>query len=324
MSERDAWQPTASLAALKSRAQQLAWVRGFFARRGLLEVETPVLGRCGVTDLNIDSVPVTRTSDVSGLPAGWLQTSPEYAMKRLLAAGAGDIYQVARVFRNGERGARHNPEFSLLEWYRTGFDDTDLMAEVADLVCGWLECDRPVTLRYGEAMRRFAGVDPFAASDAELRALCRDWMPPESLSGLLRDECLDLLMSFRVEPQLAQIGPVFITGYPESQAALARISQVDGVCQAHRFELYIDGLELCNGYWELTDAAEQRARFDSDNLARRQAGRPEMPVDEALLAAMTSGVPDCSGVALGLDRLLMLKLGHRDIADVLAFPGERA
>jgi lysyl-tRNA synthetase class 2 len=324
MSERDAWQPTASLAALKSRAQQLAWVRGFFARRGLLEVETPVLGRCGVTDLNIDSVPVTRTSDVSGLPAGWLQTSPEYAMKRLLAAGVGDIYQVARVFRNGERGARHNPEFSLLEWYRTGFDDTDLMAEVADLVCGWLECDRPVTLRYGEAIRRFAGVDPFAASDAELRALCRDWMPPESLPGLLRDECLDLLMSFRVEPQLSQIGPVFITGYPESQAALARISEVDGVRQAHRFEFYIDGLELCNGYWELTDAAEQRARFDSDNLARRQAGRPEMPVDEALLAAMTSGVPDCAGVALGLDRLLMLKLGHRDIADVLAFPGERA
>jgi lysyl-tRNA synthetase class 2 len=324
MSERDAWQPTASLAALKSRAQQLAWVRGFFARRGLLEVETPVLGRFGVTDLNIDSVPVSRTPDASGLPAGWLQTSPEYAMKRLLAAGAGDIYQVARVFRNGERGARHNPEFSLLEWYRTGFDDTDLMAEVADLVCGWLECDRPVTLRYGEAIRRFAGVDPFAASDAELRALCRDWMPPESLPGLLRDECLDLLMSFRVEPQLSQIGPVFITGYPESQAALARISQVDGVRQAHRFELYIDGLELCNGYWELTDAAEQRARFDSDNLARRQAGRPEMPVDEALLAAMTSGVPDCAGVALGLDRLLMLKLGHRDIADVLAFPGERA
>jgi lysyl-tRNA synthetase class 2 len=324
MSERDAWQPTASLAALKSRAQQLAWVRGFFARRGLLEVETPVLGRFGVTDLNIDSVPVSRTPDASGLPAGWLQTSPEYAMKRLLAAGAGDIYQVARVFRNGERGARHNPEFSLLEWYRTGFDDTDLMAEVADLVCGWLECDRPVTLRYGEAIRRFAGVDPFAASDAELRALCRDWMPPESLPGLLRDECLDLLMSFRVEPQLSQIGPVFITGYPESQAALARISEVDGVRQAHRFELYIDGLELCNGYWELTDAAEQRARFDSDNLARRQAGRPEMPVDEALLAAMTSGVPDCAGVALGLDRLLMLKLGHRDIADVLAFPGERA
>jgi len=324
MSERDAWQPTASLAALKSRAQQLAWVRGFFARRGLLEVETPVLGRCGVTDLNIDSVPVSRTPDASGLPAGWLQTSPEYAMKRLLAAGVGDIYQVARVFRNGERGARHNPEFSLLEWYRTGFDDTDLMAEVADLVCGWLECARPVTLRYGEAIRRFAGVDPFAASDAELRALCRDWMPPESLPGLLRDECLDLLMSFRVEPQLSQIGPVFITGYPESQAALARISEVDGVRQAHRFELYIDGLELCNGYWELTDAAEQRARFDSDNLARRQAGRPEMPVDEALLAAMTSGVPDCAGVALGLDRLLMLKLGHRDIADVLAFPGERA
>jgi lysyl-tRNA synthetase class 2 len=245
-------------------------------------------------------------------------------MKRLLAAGVGDIYQVARVFRDGERGARHNPEFSLLEWYRQGFDDDDLMSEVADLVCGWLECKRPVTLEYREAFLKFVGVDPFAVDDQSLRRLCERWMAADQAATLLRDECLDLLMSFRVEPELADLGPVFITGYPESQAALARISEVDGVRRAHRFELYIDGLELCNGYWELTDVTEQRARFDADNLARRMAGRPPMPVDEALLAAMEAGVPDCAGVALGLDRLLMLKLGVKDIAEVLAFPIERA
>lgn len=315
MSDRENWQPSASLAALKSRAQQLAWVRGFFANRDVLEVETPSLGRRGVTDLNIDSVPAG---------SGWLQTSPEYPMKRLLAAGSGDIYQIARVFRHGERGPRHNPEFSLLEWYRTGFNDADLMSEVADLVCGWLDCSRPVTADYGDLFIRFSGVDPFLASDETLRELCKPWMPSEQLSTLLRDECLDLLMSFQVEPQLASLGPVFVTGYPASQAALARISEVDGRRRAHRFELYIEGVELCNGYWELTDPAEQRARFVSDNLARREAGKLEMPVDEDLLAAMEAGIPDCAGVALGLDRLLMLKLGVTDISEVLAFPAERA
>lgn len=324
MSERDDWQPTASLAALESRAQQLAWVRGFFASREVMEVETPVLGRCSVTDLNIDSVPALLASSAGASRDGWLQTSPEYPMKRLLAAGAGAIYQVARVFRNGERGSRHNPEFSLLEWYRPGFDDVDLMAEVADLVCGWLECERPATLEYRDAFLRFVGVDPFDTDDDALRRLCKPWMAPDQVAGLMRDECLDLLMSFRIEPELTKLGPVFITGYPESQAALARISEVDGIRRAHRFELYVGGLELCNGYWELTDAAEQLARFESDNRARRKAGRPEMPIDRALLAAMKAGMPDCAGVALGLDRLLMLKLGVKDISGVMAFPSERA
>ncbi|WP_150909923.1 EF-P lysine aminoacylase EpmA [Marinobacter halotolerans] len=324
MTDRNNWRPTASLAALESRAQQLAWVRGFFARRNVLEVETPVLGRCSVTDLNIDSVPAYPGSASPSPRCHWLQTSPEYPMKRLLAAGAGDIYQVARVFRDGERGARHNPEFSLLEWYRRGFDDSDLMTEVAELVCGWLQCPDPVTLDYREAFLRFAGVDPLATDDHKIRARCEAWMGQDQLSGMLRDECLDLLMSFCVEPSLAELGPVFITGYPESQAALARVSEVDGVRKAHRFELYVNGLELCNGYWELTDPDEQRARFELDNQARRRAGRPEMPVDEALLAAMHAGVPDCAGVALGLDRLLMLKLGVTDIAEVLAFPSDRA
>ncbi|MDL0432118.1 EF-P lysine aminoacylase EpmA [Marinobacter sp. TBZ242] len=318
------WQPATSLPALESRARQLAWVRGFFAQRGVMEVETPVLGRCGVTDINIDSIPACPRAVAAGFSKAWLQTSPEYHMKRLLASGSGPIYQVARVFRDGEYGRRHNPEFSLLEWYRPGFTDSDLMAEVSELVCGWLGCEAPTTMLYRDVFCRFAGVDPFLASDGELSALCEKWMEPAQLEAFTRDEYLDLLMSCQVEPALAEAGPVFVTGYPESQAALARVSEQDGLRQAHRFELYVQGVELCNGYWELTDREEQQRRFAADNQARVAAGKPEMPVDQALLAALQAGIPDCAGVALGLDRLLMLKLGLDDLSGVIAFPADRA
>lgn len=324
MTETPPWQPSASLAALESRARQLAWVRGFFAQRGVMEVETPVLGRYGVTDVNIDGIPASPRPVAGGSAEAWLQTSPEYHMKRLLASGSGPIYQVARVFRDGESGRRHNPEFSLLEWYRPGFTDTDLMTEVSELVCGWLGCEEPLRMSYRDAFLRFAGVDPFLASDGELSTRCRQWMEPSQLQAFTRDDCLDLLMSYQVEPALAESGPVFVTGYPESQAALARVSEQDGLRQAHRFELYVQGIELCNGYWELTDVDEQQHRFALDNQARVAAGRPEMPVDQAFLAALQAGVPDCSGVALGLDRLLMLKLGLDDLAGVIAFPADRA
>lgn len=287
-----------------------------------MEVETPVLGRHGVTDLNLDGVFANVVAPECH--GGWLQTSPEYHMKRLLAAGSGSIYQISKVFRNGERGKRHNPEFSLLEWYRTDFDDTALMAEVSDLVCGWLNCPRPQLTSYRQAMIDRAGIDPFVITEEELRQRCRQWLEPEQLQDLSRDGCLDLLMSFAVEPDLGKGVPVFINQYPASQASLARISKVDGFDVAHRFELYIDGLELCNGYWELTSAEEQRNRFEEDNRLRKVAGKPEMMIDEALIAALEHGLPDCSGVALGLDRLLMLKTGTRDIADVLTFPIERA
>ncbi|NMT65466.1 EF-P lysine aminoacylase EpmA [Marinobacter orientalis] len=318
------WQPSATLAALEGRARQLAWVRGFFARRGVMEVETPVLGRYGVTDSNIDSIPASPAPVAAGFAEAWLQTSPEYHMKRLLAAGAGPIYQVARVFRDGESGRRHNPEFSLLEWYRPGFTDTDLMAEVSELVCGWLGCEAPRMMRYRDVFLRFAGVDPFLATDSELAARCEQWLAPGQVQAFSRDDCLDLLMGCQVEPALASAGPVFVTGYPESQAALARVSEQDGLRQAHRFELYVQGVELCNGYWELTDWEEQQQRFAADNQARASAGKPEMPVDKAFLAALQAGVPDCAGVALGLDRLLMLKLGLDDLAGVIAFPADRA
>lgn len=322
MTKIPVWQPSASQAALKSRAQQLAFVRGFFDARGVLEVETPVLGQHGVTDPNLDSIPAQASA--FGYRGSWLQTSPEYHMKRLLAAGYGSVYQVSKVFRNGERGRRHNPEFSMLEWYRLGFDDAALMDEVSDLVCGWLGCERPRVVSYRDAVRTWAQVDPFADDDRTLMGRCEQWMEPEQLASLGRDGCLDLLMSFAVEPNLGRDRPEFVSGYPASQAALARVSEVDGYPVAHRFELYIDGLELCNGYWELADPKEQRRRFQEDNRQRLQTGKPAMAVDEAFLAAIEAGLPDCAGVALGLDRLLMLKLDTRDIADVLAFPFEWA
>lgn len=319
------WAPTASPGAIRERARQLAYLRSFFAARNVLEVETPVLGQHGVSDLHLDSVGATFDA-VAGTTAtaGWLQTSPEYHMKRLLAAGTGAIYQVFRAFRSGERGGRHNTEFSLLEWYRPGFDDRQLMAEVAELVCGWLGCPEPQLLSYREVVGRFAEIDPFTVSDDELVARCARWVGAELAADLGRDGCLDVLMSHEVEPALRTAPPTFINLYPASQAALARTSQVDGYDVAHRFELYVQGIELCNGYWELTDPAEQRRRFEADNSARVAAGKPSMPVDEALLAALEVGLPDCAGVALGLDRLLMLRLGVSTIDDVLTFPFERA
>lgn len=319
------WPPSASLAALRSRAEQSAFVRGFFAARQVLEVETPVLGRHGVSDLNLDGI----AADLHGVPGwpdarAWLQTSPEYHMKRLLAAGSGPIFQIARAFRDGERGRRHNPEFSLLEWYRPGFDDQALMAEVGELVCGWLELPRPQRLSYRQACRQYAGLDPFEASDAQLASRCETWLGEGGARGLSRDECLDLVMSHAVEPALRTEPPTFIDRYPASQAALARTSVEEGMVVAHRFELYVAGIELCNGYWELTDPAEQRRRFEMDNTLRRRAGKREMAADGYLLAALARGLPDCAGVALGLDRLLMLKLGLDDIAGVLPFPVERA
>lgn len=322
MTDHRVWQPSASRDVLKSRAQLLAYLRGFFAARDVLEVETPVLGRHGVTDVNLDGIPAA--VEAAGVVGGWLQTSPEYHMKRLLAAGSGSIYQVARVFRNGERGRRHNPEFSMLEWYREGFDDRQLMDEVAELVCGWLGCDRPAIVCYRDAVQAHAGFDAMTISDHNLARYCEQWLEPEQLAGMGRDACLDLVMSFVVEPKLGFDRPVFLTRYPASQAALARISSEQGYAVAHRFELYINGLELCNGYWELTDPAEQRERFAADNHQRRASGKAEMAVDQAFLAALDAGLPECSGVALGLDRLLMLKTGAASIDDVLAFPIERA
>ena len=315
------WQPRATLGLLRARAALLDRIRRFFASRNILEVETPLLCHSGITDPAIEPLMVERGRSLRR--PRYLQTSPEYAMKRLLACYGEPIFQLARAFRYGEAGGRHNPEFTLLEWYRPGFDHHALMAEVAELVRHCLG-DRPVhSYRYRQLFREVLALDPFTASTTELEALARASLDPGSMTGD-RDLWLDLLMSHLIEPQLAGRGMCFVYDYPASQAALARITEVDGVPVGHRFELYVDGMELANGYLELLDTTEQRQRFESDNARRREVGLPERALDEHLLAALDHGMPSCSGVALGVDRLLMLATGVEDIREVLAFDWDRA
>jgi elongation factor P--(R)-beta-lysine ligase len=313
MSER--WRPTASVATLQARARLYAGLRDYFARHGVLEVETPILSAAATVDRHIESF---ATAEVPGSPQRWLQTSPEFAMKRLLAAGSGPIWQIARVFRRDEAGRHHNPEFSLLEWYRPGFDHRQLMAEVEDLLCQTLGLHGPFPrLSYRDAFLLHAGFDPFQAPLQVLRAL------PQA-AGLAaetdRDFWLDLWMSQVVGPRLGCGVPAFLHDFPPSQAALAQVR--DGV--ALRFELFWDGLELANGFCELTDAGEQARRFRADQDRRRAQGLEVPPHDEQLIAALRSGLPACAGVALGLDRLLMCQLGLPDLASTLAFPADRA
>ena len=313
------WRPAASPAALARRAELLAAVRGFFADRGVLEVETPLLASHGVTDPAVE--PLVVPGGVMLSAPRYLQTSPEYAMKRLLAAGSGPIYQLGKAFRDGEAGRRHNPEFTMLEWYRPGFDHHALMAEVAELLehClgrkGWRK------VRYGDLFRDHFDLDPHSASAGTLAAVARTALDSAELE-LDRDGWLDLLLSHRIEPALE--GIVCVYDYPASQAALARVDDSGPVPVAERFEFYVDGLELANGYHELADPAEQARRFAADNAERRRRGLAEREPDPRLLAALQAGLPDCSGVALGFDRLVMVATGAASLDEVLAFPWERA
>lgn len=312
------WEPGASAAALQARAALLACIRQFFAAADVLEVETPLLCEAAVTDPNIEALCVNAGA-VLNRPR-YLQTSPEYAMKRLLAAGSGPIYQIARAFRDGEAGGRHNPEFSMLEWYRPGYDEHQLMDEVAALVCACLGQRPWQTFSYRQLFLQHLQVDPWAVDAAELRALAGTHLDVGDLEGDV-DMWLDLLLSHVIEPQLPAM--CFVHDYPPSQAALARIDDSGELPVARRFELYVEGIELANGYFELLDAPEQRRRFEADNLVRRERGLGEQPLDERLLAAMEQGLPSCAGVALGVDRLLMLQLGESDIRRVLAFDWQR-
>ncbi len=315
------WQGGASLPELQARARLNGRIRAFFSDRDVLEVETPLLCSSGVTDPSLEPLIVERGASLSA--SRYLQTSPEYAMKRLLAAGSGPIFQISRAFRDGEAGSRHNPEFSLLEWYRPGFDHHQLMAEVAELV---VCCLGPKQVSYHSYRQLFLdtlGLDPFTATLQELEQRARSELDAGSLSGD-RDLWLDLVMSHLVEPALAGRGLCFVYDFPASQAALARVVESDGVSVGQRFELYVDGMELANGYFELTDGAQQRARFEADNRRRKEHCLPERPLDELLLAAMDAGLPDCAGVALGVDRLLMLALDVDDIRQVLAFDWARS
>jgi len=318
----ESWRPTSSLEAIRRRAQALRWTREFFHERGVLEVETPAMVNAAVSDVNLGSVRVEMPGRDAPL---FLHTSPEYAMKRLLAAGSGDIYQVCHVYRGAERGRQHNPEFTMLEWYRLGFSLDELMDEVGQLVRGLLREELPVEmLSYREAVATHAGFDPLDAPDAELiRAAEVLGMDSAHSHRASRDELLDLIVGAQVGPALGANALTFVHGYPASQAALARLDSTDPRV-ALRFELYHRGIELANGYHELSEITEQRQRFGNDQELRRRRGLPVNPLDPNLLAALEAGLPDCAGVALGFDRVLMLAMGTASIDDVLAFPVERA
>jgi lysyl-tRNA synthetase class 2 len=301
----------------------LAGIRTFFAQRGVLEVETPILSSSAVTDPQIESL-ATRVAGVPGTL--YLHSSPEYAMKRLLAAGSGDIYQVCKVFRDAERGRWHNPEFTMIEWYRLRLDDAALMSEVEALVGRLLAPDRLLApaerLSYAAALQRHAGVDAHRASDRELtEAASRNGIACHA--ELDRDAKLDLLMGMVVGPHLGHARPCFVIDYPASQAALARLKP--GIPPvAARFELYLDGLELANGFHELTDASEQRRRFSQDLATRSARGQAQPPIDARLLAALEAGMPDCAGVALGFDRLVAIASGAPRLSGAMAFTIDNA
>ena len=312
--------------ALRLRARLNRLVRGFFDARGVLEVETPVLSRAGNTDPNIASFHLEFSGRTDGGPrTRWLRTSAEFPMKRLLAEGLGDCYELGRVFRDGEAGGRHNPEFTMLEWYRVGWTLGPLIDETAMLVQAALGLvGREASLRkasFRDVYLDALGIDPMTASIEELRAAFAGDIDPE---GLTRDDWLDLLMTHRIQPAFSEGQLLAMYDYPATQCALAKVARRDGVDVAERFELYLGPLELANGYHELTDAAEQRARFERDHQVRAGRGLVRPPIDQALLAALAAGMPDCAGVALGVDRLLMAMLGTGGIADVLAYDFNRA
>jgi len=322
------WRPSATPGALRERAALLARAREFFAARAVLEVDTPLLVNSPVSDVHIASATVElgEAEPAAGAASPlYLHTSPEYAMKRLLAAGSGDIYQICHVVRGNERGPLHNPEFTLIEWYRVGFSLDALMDEVDALVRVLLgpagAQRRSERLSYREAFVRELALDPFSAPDSSLLEAARR-LGLESGSAD-RDELLEFLMGIGVAARLGRGALTFIHGYPATQAALARLDPRDARA-ALRFELYCEGLELANGFHELESAPEQRARFERDNEERRRAGQPVRPPDERLLAALAAGLPDCAGVALGFDRTLMLALGAEHIDAVLSFPTARA
>ncbi|QSX77390.1 EF-P lysine aminoacylase EpmA [Agrilutibacter solisilvae] len=320
------WRPGAAFDVLHLRARLNAAVRNFFAQRDVTEVETPVLSRAGNTDPNIASFSLEFSGRTDGAPrTRWLRTSPEFALKRLLAAGFGDCYELGRVFRDGEAGGRHNPEFTMLEWYRVGWDHRRLIGETADLVNAALALvDRQATLvevDYHTLYRRELGVDPATAGIEELRAALGEVVIDPA--GLTRDDWLDLLMTHRLQPSFPHDQMLAVYDYPASQCALARL-RPGSPPVAERFELYLGPLELANGYHELADAAEQRQRFERDGVLRRERGHAQPPIDEALIAALGRDFPACAGVALGMDRLMMALLGTGRIADVLAFDFARA
>lgn len=319
------WQPTASIEQLRQRARLLSQIRQFFAERDVLEVDTPAMSHATVTDLHLHTF---QTEFVGpGYADGrklYFMTSPEFHMKRLLAAGSGCIYQINKAFRNEENGRYHNPEFTMLEWYRVGFDHHKLMDEMDALLQHVLQCGSAERMTYQQAFIQVLGVCPLEGSMAELKAVAAtlglsDIAEPEED----RDTLLQLLFSIGVEGKIGQQSPAFVYDFPASQAALAKINQADPRV-ADRFEVYFKGIELANGFHELDNPQEQLKRFEDDNAKRVSIGLAAQPIDHHLIAALDSGLPNCAGVALGIDRLIMLAIGCDHIDQVTAFPFPRA
>ena len=306
------WQPRASLRVIRERARIYRQIRSFFNQRGYLEVDTPLLMPSSNPDPQIDSLNLAIDGRLH-----FLQTSPEFAMKRLLAAGSGSIFQICHAFRGGESGRRHHPEFTLLEWYRCGYDYRRLMHEMELLITtlSLRQCKFSY-LSYHDLFRQHLDIDIDRIELRELQQFSDQRVPGSEAGALDFDQCLDLLLGCAIAP--AMRGYQFVFDYPASQAALARLKPDDSRL-AERFELFFDGIELANGFSELTDATEQRRRFEADNALRLVRGLPELEIDEPLLAALDSGIEDCAGVALGLDRLLMVLLDLDSIDQALTF-----
>jgi len=318
---KENWQPSALINSLQSRAKIMQQIRDFFAARKVLEVETPLMGRATGTDSNIESISTSFQYFGEQAITCYLQTSPEFAMKRLLAAGSGDIYQICKSFRNGEVGQIHNPEFTMLEWYRVGFDHHQLMQEVEDLIKFILNCDDAEKFTYQEVFLKFLQIDPFTATIDELKN-CVAQQNLQADLELTRDGWLNLLMSHFIEPKLGQKVPTFIYDFPASQAALALINK-DNPLVADRFEVYAKGMELANGFNELLNADEQRKRFLNDLKYRTENNLALYPIDEYFLSALEAGLPNCAGVALGVDRLILLALEKLSIQEVVSFDFSR-
>lgn len=323
------WRAGATLDTLEFTAALRRRVRAYFDATGALEVITPVLSSAGASEPAIEAFD-TRATPADGIR--WLHTSPEFAMKRLLARDAKDIWQLAPVFRRAEQGHRHNREFQLLEWYRVGADLQALMQDVSALLRAAVGAHSPFatsaqTCRYGDAVRSLTGDWPEALEVADVARYFAEHNRhfPDSIAAQEQDAALDLFFDTFVVPQFAQDALTFVVDYPPSQASLARLTRdMHGRSVAARFELYAGPVELANGYHELLDAREQRGRFEAELAERRAAGQPVPPLDERFLAALEAGLPDCSGVALGLDRVAMVALGAQDLDAVLSFSDERA
>ncbi|MBB1311725.1 elongation factor P--(R)-beta-lysine ligase [Pseudoalteromonas sp. SR41-8] len=321
----DLWQPSAQVNTLAQRAAILRTIREFFYQRHVMEVDTPSLSAASVTDVHLASFKTQFIGPgfAKGLPL-YLQTSPEFAMKRLLAAGSGAIYQICKAFRNEEAGSHHNPEFTMLEWYRPGFDEFALMDEIDELMQLILNVPPAERLTYQDAFTKALGLDPLSATIEQLQTLaCEQGFADIAKHETHRDTLLQLLFCMKVEPKIGQQKPCFIYHFPASQAALASICEHD-IRVAGRFELYYQNMELANGFNELTNAQEQAKRFTEDNAYRKANNLTQVPMDTRLIAALEHGLPQCAGVALGVDRLVMLATQKNTIKEVIAFDVGRA